>query len=243
MKVNWDLEFEKASSTKNYPIGNLLMRNINLLRKEVKPIKGDNGLYSATKTLDNTDPFVKPLIRIWGQIDRSKILGDLKTDRYRYYSLTPVLMYLMREEHNIKYSQWDRSDPKLIFFLGKFLQKIEFGMQGNTEGILEFESRKYPSKEELKYYRQQALTVKKTQELKPLNSYKPNNYQFKDIPIDLNYILLQTWIANAALRVEESMILDWWDWDNIPKAYDTKIDLTTNITPLRKENSIWDITI
>lgn len=36
----------------------------------------------------------------------------------------------------------------------------------------------------------------------------------------INYMLMQTWLANASIRVPDVMILDPYNWDRVPEPYD-----------------------
>ena len=47
------------------------------------------------------------------------------------------------------------------------------------------------------------------------------------IPKEACYMLLQTWTCSAGIRDVNSMILDPWNWDNVPEALDVAVPKPT----------------
>lgn len=206
----------------------------------VKPLKGDNGLYSA-KALINflsqhkydevETPYGKTtysnlsyLMALLSAVSRSKLLSYRMTSEEgrKHSTLVPLFLAAHKHYNGIKYSEWDKSDTHIKHVLGYQLV-----------GILDVAPNFNIDITKLADYRNEALTVRKTGERKPntgviakkikLSSIDGREHWFKSYHV-VPPILLQTWVANVEWR-HEDMILDLNDWDNMPEAYDDILEI------------------
>ncbi len=175
------------------------------------------------------------LVRILKEVPRSSILPHYtadgsrrrasSVDYARYAGMTPILMYAIKEAKGIRYGEWDKSDPNIIYFLGDALYKLlAFSVEfSSVEGT-----------EEIARCRNEMLTIKTSGERKSNLAYKMNSFMYdhklvQGSPLGMA-MMLQTWLANVQFRVPDAMILDPWDWDNTPEAFDTVLE-TRDYTP------------
>lgn len=167
---------------------------------------------------------IRNLIGFLYLASRSSLQKEAMTKNPTLGSLTPLWMYAHKLHHDIPYEDWNKKDLAIHYALGRFL-----------ENIVDYNTTKMPkqlpfSTSDLFKSRTLALTPVKGGEPAALVSNKMN---LKKLPCIVDetevqrsydkavmYMLLQTWLANAALRVPNVMILDPLNWDNVPKAYD-----------------------
>lgn len=158
----------------------------------------------------------KALIVLLYYINRSFFIRKM-IDEPTLGSFTPLFMYAHKLYHNVPYQEWDKKDPLIHFALGKFLEDV---MKNAPKERIDI-------KEHLVSYRQIALTYlsgKKKGKMEGLLAYKmPLNLKLQSggtLYKKVSYMLLQTWICNAAVRDSAAMILDPWNWDLVPTALD-----------------------
>jgi hypothetical protein len=122
-------------------------------------------------------------------------------------------MYAHKLFNNVEYTEWDRNAKGLKYALGRTLfQCFEYAKDNPKPVIDDYKA----LREELMMYKGGA----KMGTSEKATSYKMAKWG--DIPADIMRMELQTWIANAELRDESAMILDMWDWSNIPAPLDIK---------------------
>lgn len=116
---------------------------------------------------------------------------QLSKDWVRYSTPVPLYLSAFKQYRNIKYSQWDLKDPKLVvctdFRNYRVLQYIGTELSWTKEELLEL--------------REQARTIKtgaKAGTLRTLNQtitiYTLDDDDFNDLPDNLKLMLLQTWL-------------------------------------------------
>ena len=144
---------------------------------------------------------------------RGDLLPGSQTKYPTLAALTPIVLYANKLYNNIAYSQWDKSSFNMPLFLGYKLQPI-LEVKDNPIDYDVLELRKVA----LAY----GSTAKKAGELAPVTGYKMNLKEIDNtkLPMIAMMMYLQVWLANAAIRNTDSMILDPVDWDNIPEAVD-----------------------
>lgn len=219
--------------------------------ENIKPIKASNGKYSAIETMKELEgtanyEHMRGMLNFLYTVTRGKIMqGYTQTSYPRYASLTPIPLYAFKEHHGVNYNDWDRSDERLRGFLGKFWFNDNIPPEGN---ILKLEavitSYNFEIRDDIEKLRKVMLTEKSTGNMKGLLSYKNNLsiFTINNVPINssLNYLFMQTWLANIAVRVPDAMILDPYDWDKTPKAFDAVESVQNERIPTKKAKSIYE---
>jgi len=192
------------------------------------PVKSD-ALYSMSDTInalpdeivtDNgyvTKENFKGLLVLLYNLPRSffvKKMGQNPT----LGSFTPLFLYAHKLYNDINYDEWAKDDPMIQFALGIFLFSAI-----DTAPL----SRITLSAKELVELRTTALTYQsgaKAGTMEKVTGFKmPMRLSLAEGVVlhkQTSFMLLQTWICNATVRNVKSMILDPWDWDNIPDAID-----------------------
>jgi len=150
------------------------------------------------------------MVTFLGGINRSKLVPSMKKDA-RLGSLTPLVLYAYKLNHDIPYSAWDREAKWFSLCLGKFLAPLK--------DIIEVPAL---STDEIVEYRDSMQTVRTTGLRKTNVEYRSplKNLKGIDLPAPAVYMLLQLWIANTEFRNTDAMILDPLNWDNIPDSID-----------------------
>ena len=213
---------------------NFLDNSINLISSEVTPIKGSNGLYSSSLTLDAIDnPNIKYLIMSLYEIPRSKLLGSKTTlvKNTRIATATPLPLAAFKQLLGIKYEDWDKGDPKLKYMLGKHLAPGLLSVAKNEADLV----RKYPpngnpKKKDILAYRDilgaSPLNYRTMKHIR-INKIEEDGLisrNFYEIPAIVVRMLMQLWIFHGSVRDTSGMqILDPFNWDNIPEAVDQPI--------------------
>lgn len=153
-------------------------------------------------------------------------------------SLTPMWMHAHKLYNNVQYEEWAKDDPAIHYALGNYLKPITQYGTTKTPKLMGFTS------SELNHLRALGLTPVKGGEAAALTSNKMNctmvekNYY----PKVVMQMLLQTWLANSALRVPGTMILDPLNWDKVPGSLDAgveKLEVQPLIKP--KEDDYLDL--
>lgn len=146
------------------------------------------------------------LIIYISEVTRSQlIVGDMPSGlNPRYGSLTPLLMFALKESKGIPYSYWDKTDPKIAYFLSSKLL---------CHGLLD---KSIPDIEKIIPLRNSYIS----QGAKGSATYSVTGFNteanINGVDNFVRHMLFQTWIANEDLRDTETMILDPINWDNIP---------------------------
>lgn len=192
----------------------------------------------ATLQHNCSDPKQQQLWKLT-RINRSVLM--LKQIKYpEYATLTPLIMLGFKRYQNVPYSHWQGLDnlswilePKLDSAVNYDCKDL-FGL--GSDRLLEI--------------RQQGLTIRsgsKQGTLKPAETtWCLNNItdtELGQLPKLTQTILTQIWLAHPRYR-SPSMILDIYNWDNIPaplfpvdifspsKANDPEVEVKTTPTPL-----------
>jgi hypothetical protein len=179
-------------------------------------------------------------------LPRGKLVKGSQVHSSRLAALTPLAMYAHKLHNNVNYEEWDKKDKGLHLFLGKALEPL-LGIEGSVN---------LTTPEKLAF-RKKALTYlsgAKEGIMASLTAYKCNLHAFKfkkpeDMLDDPEFdgelystsafpqvvimMVLQTWLAYGGVRKPGIMILDPWNWDEIPKSIDTispKLDNKEDIT-------------
>ena len=131
----------------------------------------------------------------------------------RYAGMTPLVMYAFREIQNIKYSYWDKTDSRYNLLLNSTYL---------ADGIKYAQEFEKPDMSEILQARQYQLDNNK-----PLSAHNQAKGFTASFPIiyrgGLGYrnAIMQSWICQPGTRVEDAMILDFYDLDNIPQPIET----------------------
>jgi hypothetical protein len=150
---------------------------------------------------------IEEAIRFIYLCPRSWINLGKQTENPKHASYTPLFLYAHKLYNDINYEEWDKDDPALKLALGSFL-----------EPILTYE----PIEVDVVELRKEMLTVgsgKDVGTVAGLTAYKSNKNSY-GIHSTVARMLAQTWVCNAALRDQSSMILDPINWDNVPEPLD-----------------------
>ena len=131
----------------------------------------------------------------------------------RYAGMTPLVMYAFREIQGIAYSYWDKEDRLYDLLLNSTLL---------VKAIEQAKLIDKPSINEILEARQYQLDNGK-----PLSSHtRPIGFAAMHPTIYAGGMaygnaLMQTWICQPGTRVEDAMILDFYDLDNVPEPIET----------------------
>ena len=200
-------------------------------------IRNEANLVSMKQTMDALPASIKigggefidkenliGLILIIYELQRSFFVSAMKKTP-QHSSFVPLFMYAQKSEHGIQYEEWDKEDPTLKYVLGRTLEKAIAISQLTLTA------------DEVSELRQQGLTYKtgkRAGEMENLQSHKMpiGLLVVRDgvevaIPKEACYMLLQTWTCSAGIRDVNSMILDPWNWDNVPEALDVAVPKPT----------------
>jgi hypothetical protein len=110
--------------------------------------------------------------------------------------LVPLLLAAYKTICNIKYEEWDKTDPDIsIFLCSKSLYNTYKVYEANPAIVDKYTNKKYDIEDKTKY----------------------NWGKFGSKEHLIAIIVLQLWYAHPSLR-KPQMILDFANWDNMPKA-------------------------
>jgi hypothetical protein len=156
---------------------------------------------------------LRALILLISNINRGDLMKGKQTANPRFAALTPMVMFAMKSYHKIPYSYWQESDECMVYFLGRQLYDAISKLP---------EKDKIPSMPNILKFRNEFIAAKGAQ------SWDANGVSMwaqragiGSIPMFVRHMLFQTWVACEDLRDEEAMILDPYDFDNIPKPFAT----------------------
>lgn len=157
---------------------------------------------------------VQYLIRFLYLVNRGDLIYGSQINNSTLAAFTPLMLFAHKLYNNVPYSKWDKEDKAIKGFLGPIL-----------EVILEVKNAPELTIDKINTYRNMALTFKsgaKAGTIDKLTNYKCSISTLEDIPYPRTAIMmyLQTWLANAAIRDTNSMILDPINWDVVPEALD-----------------------
>ena len=226
----------------------------------------NNDLISAKLTYENIPAEVKTpngtisgeqlkaLIGFTAIARRSVLMPKLSQTKNPVYGLyTPLVLYAHKLYNDINYGSWDTTpNPHLHAFLGTtlFMAHASAIENGKPEVLINTAKVKVLRKEALTYKSgakagtQDKATahrcnLQKLDVKSRVGDTKPQKYTKYAV-----MSFLQLWLCNAELRNSDSMILDFYDWDNTPKAYDAvfKKDSVVHIKPEKSElDKLWEL--
>lgn len=199
------------------------------------PEKTQNG-YSATKLIEKlknseytvegiTYPGTKVIefMKLFYSEDTKVFMKASQTREPNWSSAVPIIMYMYKLQHNIKYSEWDRQDKWLKVLLGKKLEWLvdpEFTMPTR-------------SCSELQDLQLKSLTTASTGTVRSVTSHiiakRTGDFEFDQLPRMARFMLVQTWIYSLAARTS-AMITDPKNWDE----FSAPISSSSLITPEAK---------
>lgn len=140
---------------------------------------------------------VKSAIKIINTLYLSELKNAVNNNYCK--TLTPIVMYALKKEQGILYEYWDKTDPAMdqLFrpWLWKRIKEVR-DVHSDTVGVI----------------RELILEGNPEREHKYVNTRGDWKLNLSDL------ILLQFWQASAELR-NDSMILDFEDWDKMPALY------------------------
>ena len=178
-----------------------------------QPVKiGDK--YSVDATLANIkDENVQWMLKYFAkETSRGRIIYNSATKDTRHCALVPLYLAAHKEYNGIQYEDWSKDDKMMRFAVGYKL----------WDDIQDWKD--VPLSEELRIIaRANALRTPKGKVI------TPQTWPLHNINLDsstklrpttwFRHVWLQTWVANVEYR-NEYMILDYNNWDLVPKALD-----------------------
>ena len=247
-----------------YPKASFLPHCLSLFAT-IPLIKHDTGNISMCKTMEAlpdvhtttegniTKDALMDLIMFTSLANRSKLTEKAGTKDPTLGGLTPLFMYAHKLYNDVQYSEWSVGDDYIMYALGKFLAI-------NWTFITGYErTEKGNPKWNKTLVQKPALDINKVKSLRDelmvyasgpnagvipaATVYKMRKHAIDGITYPTNLLImeLQTWIANVDLRNTESMILDMWDWGNVPEAWDIQSPKakTIPVDPGRSSLRVW----
>jgi len=181
------------------------------------------------KTPNGTIPGdqVKALLGFTAIIRRSVLLPKTTQTKHPQYGIyTPLAMYAHKLYNNIGYERWSQEiNPYLTAFLGTTL--FNAFKVAKTNGK--------PDLANIVALRKEALTYKsgaKSGTMDKITAHRCNvislDVKSRDGSIEKKkytkyavMAFLQLWICNVSLRDTEAMLLDLYNWGNVPDALDS----------------------
>ena len=221
--------------TKMLPIDRFLPHAVASFSSQVQPIKNPStSLYSPSLTYKEMEAQLQYLLQIIYYTKRSDLMKDSAAKNPSFAGLTPIFLYAMKDKYGIGYEEWDKEDSYFKVLVSKQQHDLLVDIPGTEEDWLD--------KDRIATFREESLGDK------PLAGWMSKGITLDDGTKLSNYslklkVLLQTWIANASLRVPEAMILSLWDWDKTPEPFDITIELpaaAADIAPIIEDALPWD---
>ncbi len=196
---------------------------------------------------------VTTLLKIYKETSRSWLVKQM-TKNPRFGSLTPIPMYAFKLYHDIPYEAWDKTEETIKWMLGGSLECL-YNFNNDKHGFTKEYYESILGTDIFTSNRTYALTYgggKKAGMTDKLTSHKMNKVSW---PVEsnpsflnsINYMIFQTWLANAEIRDYSCMILNPWNWDNVPETIDWD-NRTMDIDGHIQEEEVvkkdpWDIVV
>ena len=150
----------------------------------------------------------------------------------RYSAAVPLFLSAFKEYRGIKYSEWDCTDPNLIYFLDKdnldYSEQFYKPVEWSSEELLEFREEGRTVRSGPKAGTQKALTLTTT-----LTGI--TDQEFKQLPRLMKLALCQVWVYHPTIR-HDLMITNHLDLDQHPEPL--VVDEVFNTT---QTTSMWDV--
>lgn len=203
----------------------------------IMPVYNKEGKVSATETLiktANTDKLktingeiysgrqVTAAVKYSYYTPRSTLLGSKKVPRLGAF--TPLVMYSIKDRLGVEYEDWDKEDDNINLLLGGFMEV--FVKEDLPKPIIPIDTLVQMRKE---------FFVIKNREV-PYSNWisKSLTYNTTRYPRTYALMILQGWVANSSVRDEKAMILDPWDWNNVPEP----LDVVESVESVKPRESI-----
>ena len=198
---------------------------------EVSPIKEGNTFspINTLKSIENEQ--LKALVKYLAKLSsRSELYAGSANKHVRHCALVPLFMAAQKEYNGIKYEQWSKED--------KYLRET-------MSYVLYDELKKWKSiplaDSAIKVARENALKNRQGRRIAP-SAWPFHSVEIGGVKASASslgrHIVLQTWMANVEYR-NEYMILDRFNWDTIPKAFDAEVKPTIKIEVVQEEELEW----
>jgi hypothetical protein len=193
-----------------YP--NFLFNVIPLLSR-LAPEKSDSNpeKYSATKLLKSLSAKEKALYKFVTTTNYSKMSKTPQIREPSVSSAVPLILLAYKQNYNVSYNSWDRTDPWMEYLLP---EKLRWLVSPLTVSI-DLESRELLLSE--------FLTEQKSGIVQPRTAYKlskTSNSEFNRLPAYQRMMLLQTWLYAPEIA-HANMITNIYDWDQAPEVLPT----------------------
>lgn len=145
--------------------------------------------------------------KLFHQEDTKNYLQPTQTLQPNWSSASPIMLYMFKLQHNIKYEEWDKTDPML-----KYLMPSKLSWLFDHEVVIpEF------SLEELREIQVQALTsptVGVRKQTSHMISKRTDYPDYDKLPRLARFMISQTWIyAPSIASNAPGMIRNLKDWD------------------------------
>lgn len=188
-----------------YP--NFLYNVIPLLSRLV-PEKSDSDptKYSATKLLKSLSAKEKALYKFVTTTNYSQISKTPQIREPSVSSAVPLILLAYKQNYNVSYNSWDRTDPWLEFLLPEKLRWLCHVVDYEIEV------------QDLELLLSEFLTEQKSGIVQPRTAYKlskTSSSEFNRLPAYQRMMLLQTWLYAPDIA-HVNMITDILDWDRPP---------------------------
>jgi len=193
---------------------------------------------------------LKALISVTATARRSVLLPKTTQVKNPIHGLyTPLVLYAHKLYNNISYNQWDRTlNPYLHAFLGTSLYNSYKSAMTNGKPSVDASN--------ISKLRKLALTYKSGVKKGMQDKATAHRCNLLSLPVhgrngieDKKYTkyavmsFLQLWLCHVELR-KDSMILDLYDWDNMPEAYDAVSTISAK-AEIKEEKTdldlLWEI--
>jgi len=245
------------------PLDELFIPHILPILASIPLVKNSSGKISPKLTYtgipdivhtpngDIPGPQVQALLGFVALARRSVLLPKTTQTKYPQYGLyTPLAMYAHKLYNNISYGSWDKTPTDYLHvFLGTTLFTTYKSAVTNGKPLINPLS--------ISKLRKEALTFKSG--IKIGTQDKATAHRCNLLTLDVQdsdkitkkkyskyavMSFLQIWITNVEYRDTEAMILDFYDWDNIPQALDSTISKPVTKEVIEEKSDVdklWDI--
>jgi len=242
-KTKYKAPFENSFLAHTMPV----LAALPIIRNKEKLISAAGiieAIKNAPDTIDTPSGFMDKnnmywLMKYLAEVPKSSFSTISQVKDPTYGKMTPLVMYAFKLHHNIGYEQWSKAEidkPFLYLFMGNALAPL---VDLDENEFIEFMSVGDFFSLDLKNERSRHLryaTGKNAGQCAALTTYKISSKN-KRACIRITHInenmeselvlpeiaiqmILQLWIAHSSVRNVNSMILDPFNWGNVPSALD-----------------------
>lgn len=241
-----DEELKVAIKDYKNKSGWLIPQTQALLNKELKLLRGENGLISPTLVItelikgknEEQKAWWRGLLAYINYAPRGAILGSDNSPQKLYPStsaLVPLVLYTFKRDRGVQYDEWDWNDKNISFLV-------------DADLLAALDSEWFDaSKEDWLKWREIACTISTGKDAGTLNSpvdvYKRTTIKgegmkpFNDLSRLAQIMLMQLHVAHPSIR-KDYMILSK-DFDIPESLIDEEIVISTPSIKKIKDDSIW----